>query len=94
MRSVSDFDEKEGLDLESLSADIGPLLYDLIASSIWHNIYAPKGDPLRHDLYAAACLVKIMGEDSVDKDTVEQLRGENQYEHDFLKQVENDFTYN
>jgi hypothetical protein len=53
----------------------------------------PKGDPNRSNLYPAACVAKILIEEgySMSRVYMRQLRKDNMYNHDFLKEVEEDF---
>jgi len=66
---------------------------DIIDSAMSACFIEPKGDPNRSNLYPAACMAKILIDSgyTIDEDFLNSLHGDNMCNHDFLKEVEEDF---
>lgn len=65
---------------------------ELLKQGIQEALGAPRGDPDNSNLRPAACMAKVLLDEGfeVDENTIKSLREDNIYDHDFLKELEND----
>ena len=62
----------------------------LLKRGIIRALGGPGGDPDTCHNFAAACMVQVLIDEGikVDKDTIDNLKKENVYDHDFLVEIE------
>ena len=62
----------------------------LLKRGITKALGGPRGDPDDCHNFAAACMAQVLIDEGipVDQDTLDSLRKDNMYDHDFLAEVE------